>query len=290
MQSQCKPDTEPLKPKRHLSFTNMAGPVIRLKDMITRTGLSRSVIYDRMNEKSPRYAKDFPKSFQLGGGAIGWFQNEVDAWLEQCAKIDQGSAKQKKPRRPPDATSPTERNTTASATVSSSREKPVSAVHAAKKTVKSVDLHKNHSQPQQAPNLADMIVAGGLINAKVFDYLKLKEWTPAMGAQLISGIAPSLDCAEIPNEGVGLDDLELGNSDSRLHLARRLFGYWQQWKDDSEDETENMAPGAYLEWCRDALEDHDLGDWYHLIVELAGMTQVGKLDLSSSRIAMLMRR
>jgi prophage regulatory protein len=267
----------------------MAGPVIRLKDMITRTGLSRSVIYDRMNEKSPRYAKDFPKSFQLGGGAIGWFQNEVDAWLEQCAKIDQGSAKQKKPRRPI-APSPTEQPTASKATATSTLSKSVNAANTAKKTAKVGEQHGNQNQPQQAPNLADMIVAGGQINAKVFDYLKLKEWTPAMGAQLISGIAPSLDCAEIPNEGVGLDDLELGNSDSRLHLARRFLRYWHEWQEDSADETGNMTPGAYLAWCRDALEDHDLSDWYHLIVELAGMTQVGKLDLSSSRIAMLMRR
>jgi prophage regulatory protein len=267
----------------------MAGPVIRLKDMITRTGLSRSVIYDRMNEKSPRYAKDFPKSFQLGGGAIGWFQNEVDAWLEQCARINPNAIKQRKPRQPI-AQFPTERNATSKATATSTLSISVNAASTAKKTAKGGEQHGNQSKRQQAPNLADMIVAGGQINAKVLEYLKLKEWTPAMGAQLISGIAPSLDCVEVPNEGVGLDDQELCNSHSRLHLARRFLRYWHEWKEDSEDEAGNLTPGAYLEWCRDALEDHDLGDWYHLIVELAGMTEIGKLDLTSTRIAMLMRR
>jgi hypothetical protein len=242
-----------------------------------------------MNEKSPRYAKDFPKSFQLGGGAIGWFQNEVDAWLEQCARIDPNANKQKNPRQPI-APSPKENINTSKATATSTSSKSVNAASTAKKTAKGGEYQRNQSQPQQAPNLADMIVAGGQINANVLDYLKLKEWTPAMGAQLISGIAPSLDCVGIPKGGIGLDDQELRNSDSRFDLARRLFGYWQQWKEDSEDEAENMTPGAFLEWCRDALEDHDLGDWYHLIVELAGMTEIGKLDLTSTRIAMLMRR
>ena len=197
--------------------------------------------------------------------------------------------KQRKPRQSI-APSPTEQPTASKATATSTLSKSVNAGSTAKKTAKGGEHPRNQSKRQQAPNLADMIVAGGQINAKVLDYLKLNEWTPAMGAQLISGIAPSLDCVEVPNEGVGLDDLELGNSDSRLHLARRFLRYWHEWKEDSEDETENMTPGAYLDWCRDALEDHDLGDWYHLIVELAGMTQVGKLDLTSTRIAMLMRR
>lgn len=63
----------------------MAGQIIRLKDVIVRTGLSRTVIYDRMGKDSPRYAKDFPKSFPLGGKAVGWFKNDVDAWLEARA-------------------------------------------------------------------------------------------------------------------------------------------------------------------------------------------------------------
>lgn len=37
--------------------------VLRLKDMTVYTGLSRSVIYERMNPKSPRYG-DMPLTFQ----------------------------------------------------------------------------------------------------------------------------------------------------------------------------------------------------------------------------------
>ncbi len=64
----------------------MAGSIFRLSEMIDYTKLSRSAIYDRMNERSPRYAPTFPKKFSPGGGAIGWFKEDVDTWLKNCAE------------------------------------------------------------------------------------------------------------------------------------------------------------------------------------------------------------
>jgi prophage regulatory protein len=59
--------------------------------MIAYTKLSRSAIYDRMNERSPRYDPIFPKKLSPGGGAIGWFKEDVDTWLKNCAeKADRG--------------------------------------------------------------------------------------------------------------------------------------------------------------------------------------------------------
>lgn len=61
--------------------------IIRLKQVIALTGLSRSTIYDRINPKSKRYDASFPKSIKLGStlqvGAVGWIESEIQAWIKQ---------------------------------------------------------------------------------------------------------------------------------------------------------------------------------------------------------------
>ncbi|NDV11710.1 AlpA family transcriptional regulator [Crenobacter caeni] len=58
--------------------------IIRRPHVEEKTGLSRSAIYDRMNRKSPRYDPTFPRSIRLGGGAVGWVEAELDAWIQSC--------------------------------------------------------------------------------------------------------------------------------------------------------------------------------------------------------------
>jgi prophage regulatory protein len=60
--------------------------IIRLKQVIELTGLSRSTIYDVMNPKSTRYDPDFPKSIQLTQGTVGWVYTEVEQWIENKIK------------------------------------------------------------------------------------------------------------------------------------------------------------------------------------------------------------
>jgi len=39
-------------------------------------------IYDKMNATSPRFDSTFPKRVSLGVGSVGWYESEVNAWLE----------------------------------------------------------------------------------------------------------------------------------------------------------------------------------------------------------------
>jgi len=48
---------------------------LRLKEVITQTGLSRSSIYKFMDEKT------FPKSVALGGRAVAWLESEIEEWM-----------------------------------------------------------------------------------------------------------------------------------------------------------------------------------------------------------------
>lgn len=54
----------------------------RLKKVIEITGVSRSVIYEKINEKSKRYDPTFPKPIKLSLNTVGWFEHELIQWLE----------------------------------------------------------------------------------------------------------------------------------------------------------------------------------------------------------------
>ena len=179
----------------------MAGPILRLKDLQAHTGLSRSAIYDRMDQKSPGYAEDFPKSFSLSGGAVGWFKNEVDAWLEACAT----NAKSGTPSR---KTTPSSNALDRASQAPSTPGKLPGLSYPAKTSSRPPALAQSIAQsqlkrPSRSRNLAEVIVEGGKINARLLHYFQMKAWTPAMGALLISGIEPPLGCHEIPDDGMG---------------------------------------------------------------------------------------
>ena len=53
----------------------MANMILRLPEVKTRTGLSRSTIYLRVAEGR------FPQPISLGARAVGWVDAEVEAWL-----------------------------------------------------------------------------------------------------------------------------------------------------------------------------------------------------------------
>lgn len=56
--------------------------ILRLKQVLMRTGLSRSTVYDKINLKSPRFDAAFPKQVSLGIGSVGWRESEITAWIE----------------------------------------------------------------------------------------------------------------------------------------------------------------------------------------------------------------
>ena len=63
----------------------MQAQVLRLPDVKTLTGLSRSTIYVFVKRGT------FPRPFRLGPKAIGFLRAEVEQWIEQRA-ASRGSA------------------------------------------------------------------------------------------------------------------------------------------------------------------------------------------------------
>ncbi|WP_020162385.1 helix-turn-helix transcriptional regulator [Cycloclasticus pugetii] len=58
----------------------MTHKVLRLPEIKSRTGLSRSTIYLRISRG------EFPESISLGGRAVGWLEEDVNQWLEDKVK------------------------------------------------------------------------------------------------------------------------------------------------------------------------------------------------------------
>lgn len=54
----------------------MVTSILRLPEVKSRTGLSRSTIYLRVAEGR------FPPPISLGGRAVGWVESEVQGWVE----------------------------------------------------------------------------------------------------------------------------------------------------------------------------------------------------------------
>lgn len=55
--------------------------LLRPKEAITRTGLSRSSFYERQNPRSHYFDADFPSPVQLGRSAMGYREDELDVWI-----------------------------------------------------------------------------------------------------------------------------------------------------------------------------------------------------------------
>lgn len=54
----------------------MSHRVIRLPEVIKKTGLGRTSLYKMST------AGEFPASISLGGKAMGWIEAEIDKWIE----------------------------------------------------------------------------------------------------------------------------------------------------------------------------------------------------------------
>ena len=59
--------------------------ILRRKQVEKRTGLSRSTIYLRIQEGT------FPRPINLGVRAVGWLENEIEAWLAERMEIRDNS-------------------------------------------------------------------------------------------------------------------------------------------------------------------------------------------------------
>ncbi len=51
--------------------------LIRVREVMERTGLSRTVLYRKVKHK------DFPPPVRLTARCVGWLESEIDEWVNQ---------------------------------------------------------------------------------------------------------------------------------------------------------------------------------------------------------------
>jgi len=55
--------------------------ILRLPNVLDRTGLSRSTVYLRVTEGR------FPRPVSLGARAVGWIETEVEEWIDRQIEV-----------------------------------------------------------------------------------------------------------------------------------------------------------------------------------------------------------
>lgn len=67
----------------------MTHRILRLLEVMARTGLSRSTIYLRVSQGM------FPKPISLGARAVGWVEAEIQEWLQRQIEANRMVAPEK---------------------------------------------------------------------------------------------------------------------------------------------------------------------------------------------------
>jgi prophage regulatory protein len=75
------PHTDPATARRTEVEQNTPARLIRIRELIELTGVSRSGIYARMDRNSPYYDGSFPRSFKIGKSSVAWELSSVERWI-----------------------------------------------------------------------------------------------------------------------------------------------------------------------------------------------------------------
>ena len=66
--------------------------LIRVKDLARRLSVSTATIWNMTNPKSRHYNPNFPKPVKVSANVTGWLENEIAAYLAECAAKRDSSA------------------------------------------------------------------------------------------------------------------------------------------------------------------------------------------------------
>lgn len=62
-------------------IATQARRLLRRKDVEVVIGLSRSMIYAKLDLNSKQYDPDFPKPVKLGKQCVGWYSDLIENWV-----------------------------------------------------------------------------------------------------------------------------------------------------------------------------------------------------------------
>jgi prophage regulatory protein len=77
--------TETLQTALNRKRITTANRILRMAELKTRIGLSRSTIYEFQN------SGNFPRSVSLGSRAVGWLESDIEAWMESRINVSKSA-------------------------------------------------------------------------------------------------------------------------------------------------------------------------------------------------------
>jgi len=71
------------------------GPLLRCKEVLALTKLSRATLYAKLAPSDPSSDKTFPVPIRVGARSVRWLASEIDAWIASRPRIREikGAAK-----------------------------------------------------------------------------------------------------------------------------------------------------------------------------------------------------
>lgn len=68
----------------------MALKILRLPDVMERTGLPKSTVYLRISEGT------FPTSIALGYRTVGWLESDIEDWISNRVLLSRSTAQERR--------------------------------------------------------------------------------------------------------------------------------------------------------------------------------------------------
>jgi len=62
--------------------------IIRVKEFLTILGVSKSTFYTWQDKNSAYYKPNFPKKVSLGANSVGYFESDVNQYLNEIKKTN----------------------------------------------------------------------------------------------------------------------------------------------------------------------------------------------------------
>lgn len=53
----------------------------RLRDLCARTGMGKTLVYEKLKPTSPHHDAKFPEPVEVSKNMVAWYADEVDAWM-----------------------------------------------------------------------------------------------------------------------------------------------------------------------------------------------------------------
>ena len=63
--------------------------LIRVKEFLTILGISKSTFYTWQDKSSAYYKPNFPKKVSLGGNSVGYFESDVNRYLNNIKNLNE---------------------------------------------------------------------------------------------------------------------------------------------------------------------------------------------------------